>query len=160
MMRKGLTPIIAMVLLLMLAIAAGGMLFVFATKIQGTMQRQVEEDVVRQTFAQRMSLSIVSVYNGTGTSYPGNIAVLVRNVGAVTIDDITKYVNLLVDGKPVEYKVEKGKTQLEPYDTAILVTTTETFPDKNVIFEIKLDIGGVKEVTKVCRSEDGRCMPP
>ncbi len=115
---KGLTPIIAMVLLLMLAIAAGGILFAFSGKMQTAMQESVNKQALSQAEAAAMRLQIVSVY-GDNTKFN----ILVKNTGS-TNWNITKYATVMIDGvyKNIDLANSDCTTKLPEPDRVCTIT--------------------------------------
>ncbi len=153
MMRKGLTPIIAMVLLLMLAIAAGGMLFVFAQKMQSSLQENVQKEMLSEAERQAMRVAIVSVYKTS----EGKIGVAVRNIGRKDIP--TDYISLYLNGQPVSDVTFNCDGTIQVFKTCGLKLDNMDFPGDGERFTIRVDAPGNTD-TKVCKSEGGMCVPP
>ncbi len=152
-MRKGLTPVIAMVLLLMMAVAAAGLMYTFAfnlqTKAQTGVERTTTQLLEKQQEQAQTRLSIDSVYNDGG-----NIAVVIRNVGSKTITDGTT-IGLYIDG--VKYDVGADTCDnLDPEDTCT-VTTTAAFPGAGSKSVIRVVAPSGISTTYTCYSDGTRC---
>ena len=99
MKRKGITPIIAIVLLLMMTVAAFGMTFVWVQKTQGEIQDGVSDEVTNMMGKNAAQFSIESVYND---STGGLIAVIIRNSGTYSFSDGSQF-KIYVDGLPTTH---------------------------------------------------------
>lgn len=80
-MRKGITPVIAIVLLLMMTVAIAGVAYVWLTKVQEDIQKGTEGVIKEKTEAMKASVSIDSIWK-TGTAPDYYIALTVRNAGS------------------------------------------------------------------------------
>lgn len=153
-MKKGLTPIIAMVLLLMMAVAAAALMYTFAFNLQTKAQEGVEQTTTelieqQQEYAQTR-LSIDSVYNDTAD---GTLVVIIRNVGSKTIADGST-IGLYVDGR--KYDVGTACDGLAPQNTCT-VDTTASFPAAGEKAVIRLVAPSGVSTTYTCYSDGERC---
>lgn len=79
--RKGITPVIAIVLLLLITVGAVGIVY---TQFQGIVEgNDAEQELQQQQRIQQSSYSIVAV---TATGSPGNYEVTIKNTGDDTLD--------------------------------------------------------------------------
>jgi len=76
--RKGITPVIAIVLLLMMTVAAAGGAYAWLTQLQEQFQNQAEEDVERG-----IDITDLRCYNDQGT---GTVEVFFSNSGTTQLD--------------------------------------------------------------------------
>ena len=117
MKRKGITPIIAIVLLLMMTVAAFGMTFVWVQKTQGEIQDGVSDEVTNMMGKNAAQFSIESVYND---STGGLIAVIIRNSGTYSFSDGSQF-KIYVDGLPTTHDNPAGS--LAPGASQTYITT-------------------------------------
>ncbi len=153
-MRKGLTPIIAMVLLLMMAVAAAGLMYTFAFNLQTKAQEGVEQTTTelieqQQQYAQTR-LAVDSVYNTSS----GNIGVVIRNVGSKTIAE-GETIGLYIDGVKQDLT---GTTcdNLAPQNTCVVQTNT-AFPAAGEKSVIRVVAPSGVSTTYTCYSDGERC---
>lgn len=79
--RKGITPVIAIVLLLMMTVAAAGMAYVWVRGVQEDTQKSVGDTLKTKTEQMSGEVTIDNVYeNGTADVF----LISVRNTGTVT----------------------------------------------------------------------------
>lgn len=144
---KGITPVVATVLLMTISIAATASAYTFITGTQQQVAENFEEDLRQQELEQQSSLDIEYMYNSTGNF----TWMTVRNTGSVPLeirDEGTRILSLYADGVPVESDAgESGKGWrytgssdpdiLSPAETLTL-NTTETFParDSRKVFKV------------------------
>ncbi|MFQ5711086.1 MAG: archaellin/type IV pilin N-terminal domain-containing protein [Candidatus Geothermarchaeales archaeon] len=81
--RRGVSPVIATLLLILVAIAAGATIYTYMTGFLGTSTRTAEA-------GQKTTLSIDMV-SVNSTSAPIQITVYIRNTGLFDAEDITTY---------------------------------------------------------------------
>jgi len=88
--RKGITPVIAIVLLLMMTVAAAGMAYVWIMGLQEDIQEQSNEGVEKQQRDTAAAISIVSAWNDTTSTM---IAFTIKNTGTYTFsaDEIAQF---------------------------------------------------------------------
>ena len=137
--KKGLTPIIATVLLLMLTIVAFGMAYVWLSKMQNNTQNTISNQVSQVAGQLGNYLNIISVYKDTS----GNTVVVVKNTGNAAISaNMLGNATLLIDGVPVQVTHPSGG--LDPYATAKYITISYPFSKltDQKMHTIKLVISG------------------
>ncbi len=83
--RKGITPVIAIVLLLMMTVAAAGMAYVWIMSIQEDIAADTERDLANFNKQKNARLSISAVWNDSG-----DISMIIKNAGTYvyTADDV------------------------------------------------------------------------
>lgn len=79
-MRKGITPVIAIVLLLMITVGVTGAAYVWIKQVQEQTQAGIEAGIAEQTAAMQARLSIDSIWENTN----GDISFMLRNSGSYT----------------------------------------------------------------------------
>lgn len=111
--RKGITPVIATVLLLMMTVAAAGLAYTWVMGIQTQAQAGITTQMQQQQQAAQSSIAIDSVWNESiGTT--GTLAFSLKNTGAYTflVSEVNNF-KLYIDGKPADASVSTldGKAQ-------------------------------------------------
>ena len=114
--RKGITPIIAIVLLLMMTVAAFGLTFVWVQETQSEIQESISQDITDITDKNSATFNIESIYNDTG-----NIAIVLRNTGRYSFDDLSTF-SIYLDGKMKTNPLASG-TQFPSKDVQTLTLT-------------------------------------
>ena len=94
--KKGVTAVVATVLLLMMTVAAAGLAYVWITEMQKNIQIGTETQYNNQQIQAEAKLSIDSAWNTSG-----NISLVLRNTGSYTFNDPTKF-SVYYEGRPVE----------------------------------------------------------
>ncbi len=117
--RKGITPVIAIVLLLMMTVAAAGMAYVWIMSIQEDIGADTERDLANLNQQKNARLSISAVWNNTG-----NVSLIVKNAGTYvyTAADVTN-IQILVGSEVIS-----GCAGLTTQGTTCTVTSTTAFP--------------------------------
>ncbi len=147
-MRKGITPILSVVLLLMMTIAVFGITYTWITDSSGDIQSSAEENIAGTKVKMSAQVNIVSVYRD---STSGNLALTLRNTGSyaysnsgssnnpynivVTLDDQPASISSTKDystGSSVTGDFKKG-------DTINIVTAT-AFPTNSGVHKIKVNM--------------------
>lgn len=125
--RKGLTPIIAVVLLLLMTVAAAGLAYQFVTGTQSDVQEKVKSNVDSQLSASDYAFIIENV----GKSGTGH-AITIRNTGkaAITASDLSLY----IDGASVAHGLTGSIAAGSTTTTAAL----GTFPSAGATSNIKI----------------------
>jgi FlaG/FlaF family flagellin (archaellin) len=136
---KGVTPVIATVLLITISVAATGAAYTYIINAQDAAANDFQERLTDQQIRESSDLGIEHIYSSGG----GFAFLVVRNTG--TVDQIVqgendqKYWTLYVDGVPVgttgssgtgwEYlgTTPTGSYNLEPSKT-LSINSTEPFP--------------------------------
>jgi len=77
--RKGITPVIAIVLLLMMTVAAAGMAYVWIMSLQENIASDTEKDLETLQETKNARLSIESVWNDTN-----GFGIMIKNAGTYT----------------------------------------------------------------------------
>ena len=106
--RKGITPVIAIVLLLMMTVAAAGMAYVWIMSLQEDIAASTNEDLKNLQTQKNARLGIEAVRNNTdATTNPagnaqGNLAFIVKNAGTYTFSATeVGNIKIYVDGVDV-----------------------------------------------------------
>lgn len=112
-MRKGITPVVAIILLLLMTIAAAGAAYLWITKLQGILAESAQGSWVDTQRKTNSKISIESIYNDTN----GHLYLVLRNVGTYdfTTSDQSK-ITLYID--------EQLKTQRSSTGASDLPTTS------------------------------------
>lgn len=93
--RKGITPVIAIVLLLMMTVAAAGLAYEFIMDMSAKQTEAIGEQVGAQSDKMRTNLQILQVQNGSG-----NLTFVIKNVGSLAVGKIVSNdINVKVDGE-------------------------------------------------------------
>ncbi len=101
---KGITPVVATVLLLTISVAATATAYNFIIDTQERVAQGLEEDLTTQELKQQSDISIDFAYNSTGNFTLINL----RNSGSISIpinESGMKPLRLYADGRPVESEV-------------------------------------------------------
>ncbi len=93
--RKGITPIIAIVLLLMMTVAAFGLTFVWVQSTQQDLMKKTGDEITGVTDKASAQIAIESIYNDTAS---GNITITLRNTGRYNFEDTADF-TIYLDGK-------------------------------------------------------------
>lgn len=132
-MKKGLTPVLATVLLMTISVGAVGSTFVFLQETQSEAQETAKETIDAQQKDAESSINIEFAFNGTD----GYTIFSLRNTGDATITlegDEQKQLLVYVDGDRVEWNYTASSVsppvRLDP-DQAREINTTERFPSKS-----------------------------
>ncbi len=164
--RKGLTPIIAMVLLLMLAIAAGGMLFAFAIKMQQSMQESVQKQMLTEAEKAAMRVDIVSIYDNDRSANTEDFAIALRNIGS-TAWNMTQYLSnaITINGVPAGIK-SSTCGNVNPNQVCTLVLNVKMADYNGEVITVIVNAPGNMD-SKTCKmscsgtnNENCQCIPP
>lgn len=142
MSSKGITPVIATVLLIMISVGATASAFTFMNTIMDQQQNQIENRLTQEEKEQQTNFNIDYVYN----SSDGYTLMSVRNSGQRAIrieDDGERLWTLFVDGGPDDWKYENTTYQSSEdvsIDTGQTITlnTTITYPLQGEDMHIEL----------------------
>lgn len=128
--NKGITPVVATVLLMTITVAATASAFTFMTGIQNDFMQNTEDRISDREREAQSDINIETAYNSTD----GYIIANVRNTGEITLiienDQGNRVWNLYVDGVPTEWEYldpSNPKTSIPPQDT-VNINTTAKFP--------------------------------
>lgn len=135
---KGVTPVIATVLLITISVAATGTAYTFIQNAQDSQKQSYYEQFNSQQIEQGTDMDIETIYNLSN----GKAAMVVRNTGRLRLmldDGDQKVLGLIVDGRIVQDASgnpgwsylngdpDSGTTFLAPSE-AITLETEEDFP--------------------------------
>lgn len=137
---KGITPIVATVLLMTITVAATASAFTFMNGIQKDFKDNTEDRLNDRKKNSQSDINIETAYNNTG-----HIFLSVRNTGSLTLDieddDGNKFLNLFTEGSPVGggtgWINTDDVSSLAPQAT-MRINTTESFPKDDSDKLIKL----------------------
>lgn len=162
MSSKGISPVVATVLLMGVAIASVSSAAVFLQGTISDLQEGVESNVGQQNKVESSSISVDYGYNGTN----GFFLVDLRNEGSTTItveEENEKLLNMYLDNIPQEWNYTSGSSYLSQSKVSVNPTsvltlnTTEEFPAEGD--SISVELTGPYEVrtSYTCYSENGFC---
>lgn len=100
MSSKGVTPVIAVVLLITISVAATGTAYTFIINAQESAQESYEERFTQRQIEQRTDLGIEHVYNNSD----GDALMVIRNTGSLTQkieEGDQKFLTVYDNGDPV-----------------------------------------------------------
>ncbi|MFH1432059.1 MAG: archaellin/type IV pilin N-terminal domain-containing protein [archaeon] len=126
--RKGITPVIAIVLLLMMTVAAAGMAYVWIMSVQEGVEAQANEGLAKQQTDASAAIKIESVWNSTTSAY-----FVLRNTGTYSYsdEDVNQFA-YYVDGVPqttISQTCAGSTSKLKaPGSICEVHLTTSTFP--------------------------------
>ncbi len=146
-MRKGITPVLSVVLLLMMTVAAFSLTYFWISGTQEDIQKEVGATISDSLAKSQGAIKIESIFNSSG-----KIGVIVRNTGKSTYsnEDMSSTnikISFYVDGIPVPATniefLEGGDTTLAPKSTfKIECTSTSnpscTWPTDSEVHTIKI----------------------
>ena len=95
MMRKAVSPIVATVLLIIIAVAAGVLIWVW---LHGFAEKN---PTAQPTLQEEIKIDTVNVVTNPSATYPSNVTAYVRNIGSVTANITSAYVLDAVNGNTV-----------------------------------------------------------
>ncbi|NOQ55562.1 MAG: hypothetical protein GQ477_02015 [Nanohaloarchaea archaeon] len=129
--RKGITPVIAMVLLLMMTVAAAGLAYEFIMDMTDTQTAAIEDQVSAQSDKMRTDLQILQVQENPITS--ANLDFIIKNTGTLVVAAIDEgTTNYKVDGAieitPTFTGTCTSNDALEISETCILTVASEDLP--------------------------------
>lgn len=151
---KGITPVIATVLLMTITVAATASAYTFMTGVQDDFMKNTENQLTDQERKSQSDINIETAYNSTD----GYLILSVRNTGSLTLevedDQDNKVWDLYIDGRPVgdgsgwDYR-GSTKDSLAPQDT-ININTTKSFPAPDSDTLIRLTGPNSVADSKIC----------
>ncbi|NPA38260.1 MAG: hypothetical protein GXN99_00515 [Candidatus Nanohaloarchaeota archaeon] len=98
-MKKGITPIISVVLLLMMTVAAFGVAYLWLRTFQEDVQKEMEKSAQSQIYKSKKSFEILGVFEATVNGNPG-VKIILRNTGEATFSSKELQTTLvMIDGK-------------------------------------------------------------
>lgn len=145
--RKGVTPIVATVLLITISIAAAASAYTFIRNAQQETIEGFESDLNKEQRERKSDINAEYIYNGTN----GHIIMNIRNTGSISIpvrdDNGVKQFSLYVNGAPHETSnqgrgwnfVPEGSS-IDVLDPSEILTlnTTVPFPERSESTSLKL----------------------
>ena len=135
--KKGVTAVVATVLLLMMTVAAAGLAYIWITDMQKNIQTGTETQYANQQIQTEAKLSIDSAWNTSG-----NLSFVLRNTGSYTFNDPTKF-SVYYEGQPIE-KINVGFStgSLGPGGTnTVYINRSFATPSSSKTIRIVTDIG-------------------
>lgn len=137
--RKGITPVIAIVLLLMMTVAAAGMAYVWIMSLQEGIAADTDADIARLQDQKNTRLEIVSVYNTSA----GEMNFIIKNAGTrVFTPTEAGNIMIYIDGQMKTLPVACS-TAISSQGTTCTYNTAgtqyPTVPGRNGAVEIKVE---------------------
>ena len=156
MSKKGITPIIATVLLLMITVAVAGGVSVFLTSVQQRSQSDIEESTALITSQTQQAISVSFVRCVSGAS--GNVTVVIRNSGTKRINEGDVELTISSeDGRTnLAYKAEPSTwTSLDPDNTDTMTWQLSTMaPTISMVnddtYQLTITVPGGAKTQKAC----------
>ena len=135
--KKGITAVVAIVLLLMMTVGAAGLAYVWVTNLQGNVQTKAGEGVTDIANQQDAKIAIDSVYNDTSVT-PNLVKVIVRNIGRYTFVDEGNF-QVYYGGVPVTVTGFTDGTSNAPKTVrTVVLPATSNFPKFGETKEVKI----------------------
>lgn len=162
MKSKGVSPVVATVLLMGIAIASVSSAAIFLQGTISDLQEGVESNIGQQNKIESSSMSIDYGYNGTN----GYFLVDLRNDGSTTItveEENEKLLNMYLDNMPKDWNYTKGSSYLSQSQVSINPTsvltlnTTEEFPAEGNSTSVEFTGPYEVRTSYTCYSENGFC---
>lgn len=128
--RKGVTPVIATVLLIGIAVMATAGAYTTIQTVQESAAEQIQSDLDREAKEQQTEFNIEQVYNGTH----GHMIINLRNTGSRSLEIFRngdKTISLYIDGPPQDYEFTGSQPEFIEPDEMIEINTTEKFPEQS-----------------------------
>jgi len=160
---KGITPVVATVLLIGISIGATTTAYKFILGAQEEVQDSYEDRRERERLEDSTAIDIESVYN----SSVGGWAILqIRNTGtrSMTIKDSgKKYWNVFVDGEPVGNSQGTGWKYVDTAqdklgsNEVISINTTRSFPESSPVSYKTAARYGAEDTNRCAPSEGSPC---
>ncbi len=139
--RKGITAVVAIVLLLMMTVGAAGLAYVWVSGLQSSIQESASQGVEDVTAQQEAKIGIDSMWNASGI-----VTFNLRNSGRYAFPDASKF-KIYVNGKPTAGAVGGLSGAFAPKDvkTITLSVADAIFPTPGSprTFKVFTDIEGV-----------------
>jgi len=153
--KKGITPVVATMLLMVIAVAAVGTASVFLQDTLTEIQGNLEDQVSREDDIDSSDINIEFAYNGTN----GYILTDVRNSGSVLLDieeDSSRRWNMYVEGRPENWEYVDsglgGDVNLRPNEV-VSINTTQSFPEQGESKQISFNAPLETSDSYVCFNE-------
>ena len=133
---KGVTPVIATVLLLFIAVAAVGSAAVFLDGTIEQIQSGAESELEREELVRNSDIRIQNGFNDAND----NLNLEVRNTGSVTLsinEDSQRVWSMFIDGRPIDNWVA-SEDSINPTQV-VTIDTNEDYPDEDESVEISIN---------------------
>lgn len=140
MKSKGVTPVIAVVLLMTIAVAATSTAYQIINNAQSDVQSSFEDSFSQEELQRQSELNIEAIYEGSD----GNAYMTVRNTGSVKQlvqgSEGQKYWTVKVDNAPIggdnsgtdwDYVGDRSGQVILSSSSTININTGEVFPSEN-----------------------------
>lgn len=160
-MNKGVSPVVAEVLLIGIAITAVSSAGIFLQGTISDLQDGAENWLLQEDTEESANIQIEAGFNQSG-----HLAVDLRNSGSVSIrimDESSKPLNMYIDNKPAKWQFMSGSPYtaqknviLDPTET-IRINTTRKFPSPGQSTEVRFAGPYGARTTYVCFNEGGAC---
>jgi len=139
--RKGITPVVATVLLITISVAATATAYTFITGAVEDIGGNFEDDIREEEKRANSGMNIEYVYNSTD----GFTFLVLRNTGTIALpvnESGQKTVNMYVEGQPQDWKyVDRSQAPeesviLSPEETLTINSTSEYPPGgESILFK-------------------------
>ncbi|MFB6182644.1 MAG: archaellin/type IV pilin N-terminal domain-containing protein, partial [Candidatus Nanohaloarchaea archaeon] len=133
MSKKGITPVIATVLLIGISIAAIGTAATFLTDLIGDVKKGVKDKLSAREKREASEITIIYGYESNN----GNIAIDVTNEGSISLKVINKnnkkLWNIYANGQPVNWHIKNNPSPpviIDPRQTIRIIVET-SFPSSS-----------------------------
>lgn len=159
---KGVSPVVAEVLLMGIAVSAAVSAGVFLQGTISDIQDGAEDQISQEDREESTSIGVDFGYNGTN----GYLLMDVRNTGSYTIaveEEDQKNWNMYIDNIPVEWNYTDGSDYLNqrevPLDPSSTITlnTTQKFPVTGESKEVEISGPYNLRTSFICFSENDGC---
>ncbi len=125
MARKGITPIISVVLLLMMTVGAFGLAYVWLKNFQSGVQEEMSKSAQEVISEVQKSIKIIAVYRDAAAS---QTKISLQNSGKLTIrDDELQTLIIKLDGKVVPSSIVSIPTGNLPPNDIITITLNNDY---------------------------------
>jgi len=155
--RKGITPVVATMLLMVIAVAAVGSASIFLQDTLTEIQGNLEDQVAQEDDIESSDINIEFAYNGTN----GYLLTDVRNSGSATLDieeGSSKQWNMYVEGRPENWEYVDsslgGEVNLRPNEV-VSINTTQGFPEEEESTQFSFNAPLETSDSYVCFNEGG-----
>ena len=159
---KGVSPVVAEVLLVGIAVSGAVSAGVFLQGTLGDVQESAENRLQQEDRIESTSIDADFGYNGTN----GYLIVDIRNTGSYTLaveDDGQKNWNMYLEGVPEQWSYIDGSSYLtqdqvllNPQST-VTINTTSKFPSSGNSKEVEFSGPYEIDTSYLCYSENGGC---
>ncbi|MFP4038192.1 MAG: hypothetical protein ACLFTA_00210 [Candidatus Nanohaloarchaea archaeon] len=156
-MSKGITPVVATTLLMLIAVAAVGSASVFLEGTIDDLQTGLEDEMEHDEMVEASDIRVDRAYRGTN----GYLMIDVENSGSVTLDierDGTKLWNLYVEGRPQSWEYfDSSRGGDESIDPGEIVgfNSTVSYPSSGDSVEFSFNAPYRSSDSYICYSEGG-----